>query len=105
MSARVLRGLELPWANKEGNIYLYMKTNTSIELPDDLFIAAKRHAAGTRTSLRALVERGLRAELRHAPARPRRRGRIRWITVDGGLPPGLDPADRAAMLDRLARRT
>jgi len=36
---------------------------TTIELPDELFIAAKKRAAELREPLRALVERGLRAEL------------------------------------------
>jgi adenosylmethionine-8-amino-7-oxononanoate aminotransferase len=44
------------------------------------------------------IERGLRAEL--AQAASRRRAKvpvIRWITVAGGLPPGVDVSDRAAM--------
>ena len=82
-----------------------MATKTTIEIADDLFVAAKRHAAGQRTTLRTLVERGLRSELR---ARPQKAAatikRIKWVTVDGGLPPDLDVADRAAMIDRLRRR-
>ena len=35
----------------------------TIDLPDDLFIAAKQRAAELRQPLRALIERGLRAEL------------------------------------------
>ena len=31
---------------------------TTLELPDDLFIAAKKKAAESRTTLRSLVERG-----------------------------------------------
>ena len=79
---------------------------TTIELPDDLFIAAKRRAAEDRCTLRAIVERGVRAQLR----RPRvvgkraRRSAIRWVTVDGGLPPGLDLQDRAAMHEWLRAR-
>lgn len=77
---------------------------TTVELPDDLLIAAKTRAAETRSTLRELIERGLRRELQ----RPRRdesaavRG-IRWVTVDGGLPPGLDLRDRASMSDWLRR--
>jgi len=52
-----------------------------------------------------LVERGLRSELRARPAKATATiKRIKWVTVDGGLPPGLDVADRAAMIDRLHRR-
>ena len=79
---------------------------TTIELPDDLFIAAKRRAAEDRSTLKAIVERGVRAQLqRPAPRRARAaRSAIRWVTVDGGLPPGLDVQDRAAMHDWLRAR-
>lgn len=77
---------------------------TTVDLPDDLLIAAKKRAAEQRTTLRALLERGLRSQLR--PARARARGgkrRIRLVTVQGGLPPGLDVADRAAMHEWIRR--
>ena len=79
---------------------------TTIELPDDLFIAAKRRAAEDRSTLRAIVERGVRAQLQRPAARRTRAGRsaIRWVTVDGGLPPGLGVQDRAAMHDWLRAR-
>lgn len=71
---------------------------TTIELPDDLFVTAKRRAAELRTTLRALVERGLRTELRRPRLpRGRRRVAIRWVIVDGGVPQGLDLSNRAAM--------
>ncbi len=71
---------------------------TTVDLPDDLLVSAKKMAAESRTTLRELFERGLRREL----ARPAKAGRsrargIRWITARGGLPPGLDIADRARM--------
>jgi hypothetical protein len=76
---------------------------TTLELPDELFVAAKKRAAEERRPLRDLVERGIRAQLqRPAPAARERRG-IRWVTVRGGLPPGLDVSDRAAMHDKLRR--
>ena len=79
---------------------------TTIELPDDLFIAAKRRAAEDRSTLRAIVERGVRAQLRRPRTGRTRAGRakIRWVTVDGGLPPGLDLQDRAAMHDWVRAR-
>ncbi|MFM9058498.1 MAG: hypothetical protein ACKOSQ_05185 [Planctomycetaceae bacterium] len=78
---------------------------TTIELPDDLFVAAKRRAAELREPLRALVERGLRAELgRRTPRRVGKPRTVRWVTVAGGLPAGLDVADRAAMHDWLQRQ-
>ena len=78
----------------------------TIELPDELFVAAKQRAAEERSTLRAIVERGLRAQLvrkRVSPARTGRRA-IRWVTVDGGLPPDLAIRDRAAMHDWLRTR-
>ncbi len=78
---------------------------TTIELPEDLLVAAKKRAADERSSLKEIFERGLRRELtRGRLQRPAARRRIRWITVAGGLPPGIDPADRERMHDALARR-
>ena len=77
---------------------------TTIDLPDELMIAAKKRAAELRCSLRTLVERGLRHQLLvGGPKRTRRKRSIRWVTVRGGLPPGLDVGDRGAMHDWLAR--
>lgn len=80
---------------------------TTVELPDDLFVAAKKSAAARRTTLRSLLERGLRRELRGPAATGsrsrRRRASIRWVTVHGGLPPGLDIASRTAMYEWLQR--
>jgi hypothetical protein len=77
---------------------MFNHMKTTIELPDELMVAAKKRAAESRTTLRALFERGLRRELA-GPAGPERRRakRIRWVTARGGLPPGLDVADRARM--------
>ena len=79
---------------------LWVGMKTTIDLPDELLIAAKKRAAELRCSLRSLIERGLRHELASRKA-PRRR--IRWVTVRGGLPAGLDVSDRAAMHDWLMR--
>ncbi len=76
---------------------------TTIDLPDELFVAAKKRAAEERRPMRDLVARGLRAQLR-SPARSRRTAKaIRWVTVKGGLPAGVDVADREAMHERLVR--
>ena len=75
---------------------------TTIDLPDDLLIAAKMLAAKRRTTIRSLVERGLRKELGESGSSAAgRRPRIRWVTVKGGLAPGLDVADRARMMEWL----
>jgi hypothetical protein len=77
---------------------------TTVELPDDLLISAKKKAAESRTTLRELFERGLRRELARPVKERRSRARgIRWITARGGLPPGLDVADRARMHDWIRR--
>jgi|JI10StandDraft_1071094.scaffolds.fasta_scaffold646199_2 hypothetical protein len=75
---------------------------TTIELPEDLFVAAKKEAAERRVTLKVLVESGLRREL--AAGRPGsptagKRPRIRWVTVPGGVPPGIDLADRGSIYD------
>ncbi len=77
---------------------------TTVDLPDDLLVAAKKRAAETRSTLRALIERGLRHELGgSAGRRSRRRSGIRWVTVDGGLPPHVDLDDRESMSDWIRR--
>ena len=87
--------------HKYGNLYSHMKT--TIELPDDLFVAAKKRAADERRPLRELVEEALRARLaRRAPVN-RRSKPIHWVTAPGGLPPGMDVSDRASMHDWLQR--
>jgi hypothetical protein len=73
---------------------------TTVELPDDLFVSAKKAAAERRTTLRDLIERGLRRELAE-PSVARGKRRIRWVTVDGGLPPGIDVTKRESIYDWL----
>jgi hypothetical protein len=71
---------------------------TTVDIDDELLIAAKKRAAELRRPLRALIEDGLRAQLRQA----KRTGpvRIDWVVVEGGLPAELpDVGDRAAMSD------
>jgi hypothetical protein len=77
---------------------------TTIDLPDELFVAAKKRAAEERVSLRDLVAAGLRQHLRGQPRRGRTRPAIVWVTVKGGLPEGVEVADRSRMHDALRRR-
>jgi hypothetical protein len=74
---------------------------TTVELPEGLLLEAKRRALETRTTLREILERALRRELREAGGRRTRRPtrRIRWVTSAGGLPPELDVSDRSKMMD------
>jgi len=77
---------------------------TTVELPDELLIAAKKRAADLRTTLREILEAGLRRELSRPNRKPKRRRRaIRWVMVRGGLPPGLDLSDRAKMHEWIRR--
>jgi hypothetical protein len=80
---------------------------TTIDLPDDLLIEAKKQAAEQRRPLRRLLVDGLRAELRKAKSRRPAGGtkgrRVRWVTVRGGLPP-VNVADRAEMHEWLRRQ-
>lgn len=79
---------------------------TTIEIPDELFAAAKKRAAELRQPLRALIERSLRAELGRGSTGGSRPTPVRltWVTVEGGLPEGIDPADRPTMHEHLVRR-
>jgi hypothetical protein len=58
----------------------------TIHLPDELLITARQRAAEKGMTLRAIIERSLRREIRQ-PRAGRRAGRrrIRWVTVPGGL--------------------
>jgi hypothetical protein len=78
----------------------------TVELPDELLIAAKKRAAELRQPLRQLLEDGLRQQLR-APRKAARAGRkrFRWILSKGGLPPGVDLADRTAMHEWLRKQS
>ena len=70
---------------------------TTLELPDELLIEAKKKAAEERRPLRALVEEGLRMVLRKPQARRRRK--VTLVTVKGGLAPDLDLSNREAMYE------
>jgi hypothetical protein len=79
---------------------------TTVDIPDELATAAKKRAAELHTPMRNLIIRGLRAELvgsRAARKQKHPRVRVKWVTVEGGLPEGLDIGDRAAMHEWLGR--
>jgi len=79
------------------------RMKTTVDIPDDLLLAAKREALESGRTLRELVTVGLRHELA-APARPRRkRASFRLVTVPGNLAQGLDLSSREAMHDYLRR--
>ena len=76
---------------------------TTLELPDELLIEAKKMAAEQRRPLRALVEDGLRMVLRKPETRVRKK-QVRLITVKGGLPSDLDLSNRETMYEWLQRK-
>ena len=79
---------------------------TTVDLPDELATAVKKRAAELHTPMRNLIIRGLRAELageRAGRKQHHSRPRVKWVTVDGGLPDGLNVGDRAAMHEWLGR--
>ena len=80
---------------------------TTIDLPDDLLIKAKVFAAQKRKTLREIVITGLERELEAGtPAlKGKEKPAIRWITVKGGPPQGIDPANRDSLSDILNRPT
>jgi len=88
-------------------VYCYMVSNmkTTIDLPDDLLIQAKIHAARQRKTLKEIIVAGLHRELRdETQGEAPKRGPIRWVTVPGGIPRGTDVSDRET-LHHLLHRT
>jgi hypothetical protein len=73
---------------------------TTLELPDELLIEAKKKAAEERRPLRALIEEGLRMVLRKGPAS---RKKVTLVTVKGGLARGFDVSNRESMYEWLDR--
>jgi len=69
---------------------------TTVEIPDPLFKEAKRFAEREGTTLRALIERGLRLVV--APRARTGRFRLRDAAVGGK---GLQPGARDAGWDRI----
>ena len=80
---------------------------TTIDLPDDLLIKAKVFAAQKRKPLREIVIAGLQRELEADDPVPKDKEKplIRWVTVEGGLPPGINPANRESLVNLLTRST
>jgi hypothetical protein len=88
--------------HRYGNMGCCMKT--TVEIQDELLVEAKKHAAEHRTTIRALIESGLRHELGNGERSSKARlPVIHWVTVPGGLPKGMDVADRAKMIKRLMK--
>lgn len=78
---------------------------TTVRLDDALLEQAKREAARRGETLTALIEKGLRLVLAQSrPARGRRRVVLPVCRAGGGVLPGVDLNDSAALLDLLEGR-
>jgi hypothetical protein len=74
---------------------------TTMRIDHQLLAEAKKRAADMGVSLSALIADSLRESLaRSKPAHPRRAFRVKTFR-GGGLQPGVDLDDSAALLDRM----
>jgi hypothetical protein len=75
---------------------------TTIDFPDDLLTEAKERAARAGRSLSEVVGDAVRSSFARSTSAERRR--VRLPTFDGGgLQPGIDLDDSAALLDVMER--
>lgn len=73
---------------------------TTVRLPDNLLLDAKRFAANSGSTLTALIERSLRETLARLRAPAPTRSPVRLTTCGGQGPrPGVDLDNSAALLD------
>ena len=76
---------------------------TTVRLNEALLEQAKREAMRRGTTLTALIEQGLRMALARRPnAKKRSPARLPVCNAGGGVVPGVDLNDSAALLDRMA---
>jgi len=75
---------------------------TTFDLNDELLRRAKRAAAADGTSLKAVVERALRAHLGGAASRGPYR--LQWRSEQGRVLPGVRLDDRDALFDLMDGR-
>jgi hypothetical protein len=74
-----------------------MIVRTTVRLPEDLIRRAKRKAATDGKSLTELIEDGLRIVVRDSSRKPGRRVPPPVSSASGGLMPGIDLNDSAAL--------
>ncbi len=73
---------------------------TSVNIPEHLYVEARRLAAERKTSLTALLEEGLRALLAEARRKPVAGAGDDLPVMDGGKPrQGVDLTDTSALWD------
>jgi hypothetical protein len=74
-----------------------MTERTTIRLPDALLRRAKRKAAAEGRTLTALIEDGVRRVLAERASTPKKRILPRVSTATGGVMPGIDISNSAAL--------
>lgn len=79
---------------------------TTLMLPDDLYREVKRVAAASDRTMTSFVEEALRTALAQHAASARKAGPRFSIEPmgEGGLQPGIDLTDSAALLDAMERQ-
>ena len=78
---------------------MLMHMRTTINLPDDLILQAKKAALDADTTLTEIIANALRAALSKRPRKPPGK-KTRLITYGkGGTFPGIDISDSATLLD------
>jgi len=72
---------------------------TTIDIDDALLVSAKKRAAELHCPLRKLIQDGLRDQLTRRQTTLRSAGvsRLKWVTVDGGVPEDAHIESREAM--------
>jgi hypothetical protein len=77
-----------------------MTERTTVRLPEDLVRRAKRKAASDGVSLTSLIEDGLRRVLSESASKRKTQHTLPPVsTATGGLMPGIDLNDTAALQD------
>lgn len=74
---------------------------TTVILPDHLIAEAKRYAAQHRRTLTSVIEESLRITLARVKASATSKATTKLPTVKGGLRPGVDLDNSAALADLL----
>jgi hypothetical protein len=78
---------------------------TTVRLSDSLMTQAKREAARRGTTLTALIEQGLRMAIARRPGASKRTTvNLPVCSAGGGVLPGVDLNNSAALLDRMDKR-
>lgn len=78
---------------------LICMARTTLNLSDALMSEVKRHAADTGRTVTALVETALRDLIDRERRRAGEAFVLEWPVTEGGVQPGVDLADRDALIE------